>query len=652
LSNLKQKTLTKPKQFFEFGNWVDETGRDTKDNPIWKQGGKATIDLQKLMKTRMLIEASSGGGKSWLMRKLMEDFFGYVPQFVIDPEGEFSSLREKFGFILVTAERDDDANLMGDVEADPSTAEALAITLLRTHASAVIDISELSIPDRQKFVKNFLEALVNAPRDLRYPAIVWIDEAHDYAGEAGHARKSERETDSLNAVRDLASKGRKRGLCLILATQRLSKLSKDVAFELKNYMVGNTNGDIDQDRAADILGFTGKEGTAQRHELRFLDPGIFWASGPVFSSGLRRVKVGQVVTHHPEAGETGSEYVPPPTPEEVKPQLDAFKEIPEVQRRKLDEVRELRVRDREHLNEIQSLKMRLNNAQAQLERAQVDAPMNPERIKAVQEEYFAKGQRTAIDKFNLAFTKTQNDLKRTRELLGEVLKFTTTQAQITSSIRSKAEAYLAEPVPQFPDPIPLPEVKSSPILPPRYNVAPVRNPTLVPQRTLATSLDSDATPLGKAERAILKFLAMRPGREFNKEQVGGLTNYAPNSGSFKNTLSKLKTSGYITYSDNRIQLIDSRLDEVIGILGSDYMADDRGNLEVWLNKLGLAPRKIYEILLRNPDQVFSREEIGDATGYEATSGSFKNAISKLVTLGLAQKVDSNGLQFNQELREV
>ena len=59
-----QKTSQRSKQYFDFGTWVEQTETDSKGKQHYKEGGKATIDLPKLIKTRMIIEASSGGGKS------------------------------------------------------------------------------------------------------------------------------------------------------------------------------------------------------------------------------------------------------------------------------------------------------------------------------------------------------------------------------------------------------------------------------------------------------------------------------------------------------------------------------------------------------------------------------------------------------------
>ena len=63
-----------------------------------RDGAPAVIDLDLLLATRLLIQAGSGGGKSWALRRLMEQAFGKVQIICIDPEGEFSTMREKYSF--------------------------------------------------------------------------------------------------------------------------------------------------------------------------------------------------------------------------------------------------------------------------------------------------------------------------------------------------------------------------------------------------------------------------------------------------------------------------------------------------------------------------------------------------------------------------
>jgi DNA helicase HerA-like ATPase len=57
---------------------------------IGTAGGKNIgFDIPELLTTRLLVQANSGGGKSWLLRRMAEQLFGKVQTIIIDPEGEF-----------------------------------------------------------------------------------------------------------------------------------------------------------------------------------------------------------------------------------------------------------------------------------------------------------------------------------------------------------------------------------------------------------------------------------------------------------------------------------------------------------------------------------------------------------------------------------
>ena len=183
--------------------------------------GDLKIDIGRLIETRLLIQASSGGGKSMTLRTILENTFGKTPHIILDTEGEFSTLREKYDYVL--------CGQGGDIPADPRTAQLLAQKMLELNASIIIDLYELKHLDRHRFVKLFLETLINAPKELWGPRLIVIDEAHQYCPEKGFGTSEAWET-----VIELCEKGRKRGLGTILATQRLSKLSKDAAAECQN----------------------------------------------------------------------------------------------------------------------------------------------------------------------------------------------------------------------------------------------------------------------------------------------------------------------------------------------------------------------------------------------------------------------------------
>src|SRR5260370_23980943 len=130
---------------------------------------KTSIDLPALLDTRLLIQANSGGGKSWLLRRILEQSHGKVQHIIIDLEGEFATLREKLDYVL--AGRD------GDTPADPKSAALLARKLLELNVSAILDLYELHYQDRKHFVRLFLESMINAPKDLWHPCLV-VREGH------------------------------------------------------------------------------------------------------------------------------------------------------------------------------------------------------------------------------------------------------------------------------------------------------------------------------------------------------------------------------------------------------------------------------------------------------------------------------------------
>lgn len=257
-------------------------------------GNPLYIDVAQLATGRLLISAMSGGGKSWALRRVLEQTYGLLPHIVIDREGEFYTLREKYDYLLAGGS---DA----DCPATPRSAPLLARRLLELRLSAVVDIEPLAPSERHLFVQRFLDALINAPKALRSGALVVIDECDQFAPENGKPA-------SRDKVLELFGLGRKRGLIPVAVTRRLSSLSKDVAAECANRMIGLTTLDLDLRRARDELGIEKADAAAA---LRGLRPGEFWCYGPALCPHPRLVRVGEVTTTHPQPG-VPAPPVPPP----------------------------------------------------------------------------------------------------------------------------------------------------------------------------------------------------------------------------------------------------------------------------------------------------------------------------------------------------
>jgi hypothetical protein len=244
-------------------------------------GQPAQLDLEELLASRLLVQGNSGSGKSHLLRRLLEESAEWVQQVIIDPEGDFVTLAERFGHTVIDA-------------ADFSEAEmAMMAGRVRTHRiSVILNLEGLEVDAQLRSAGVFLGALFDAPREHWYPVLVVVDEAQLFAPAAAGEVGEDARRSALAAMTNLMCRGRKRGLAGVIATQRLAKLAKNVAAEASNFLMGRTFLDIDMARAADLLGMERR----QAEQIRDLERGQFLALGPALSRRPRLVRIGAVTT--------------------------------------------------------------------------------------------------------------------------------------------------------------------------------------------------------------------------------------------------------------------------------------------------------------------------------------------------------------------
>lgn len=241
----------------------------------------ALLDVGKLLATRLLIQAGSGGGKSWLLRRLLEQSHGMVRQIVFDPEGELVTLAEELDYTVCAPDND-----IAPIR--PGGGAAAARVIYESRRSAIVSLSEFELDQMHEFVADFCRELLRMPQVDWHHLLIAFDEAQLFAPQHDKAV-------SKKALIDLARRGRKRGICLVCATQRLSELSKGVAGQLENKLIGLTTLDVDIDRAADVLGL---RPVNARDLLRKLPPGHFIAFGPALGYELDDIVIGPVMTRH------------------------------------------------------------------------------------------------------------------------------------------------------------------------------------------------------------------------------------------------------------------------------------------------------------------------------------------------------------------
>lgn len=261
-----------------------EIGADGNGHPIY-------VDLAEMLVTRLLVQGNSGSGKSHLLRKIIEESTGLVQQIVIDPEGDFVTLGETFGHSIIDA-------------AGYTTAQLMKIAQrLREHrAPAVLNLSGGTLEEQMESAAAFLDGLFNVSVAHWHPALVFVDEAQVFAPihSAQIDVDSNTRAASVLAMTNLMCRGRKRGLCGILATQRLAKLSSNVSAEVANFLMGRTFYDNDIMRAADLLGMAKRDAS----QIGDLNRGEFIGVGSAISRRALKVKIGETMTASPNANPT------------------------------------------------------------------------------------------------------------------------------------------------------------------------------------------------------------------------------------------------------------------------------------------------------------------------------------------------------------
>lgn len=508
----------------------------------------------------LLIQANSGGGKSWLIRRLLEQSHGKVQQFVIDLEGEFSTLREKFDYLL--------AGKNGDTPAEPRSAGLLARRLLELNVSAIIDLYELPQQERKHVVKLFLEALINAPKHLWHPVLVVIDEAHVFAPEKG-------QSEAMGAVIDLVTRGRKRGYCAVLATQRLFKLHKDAAAECNNKLIGRTGLDIDRKRAAEELGFTSKEATLA---LRQLEPGEFFAFGPAISPEVTKVQVDSVATSHPKAGDRILTEPTPPTAK-IKAMLSKLADLPAEAATEARTVEELRAYNRKlHYQLTLAQKSQPETlTQEQIDRAVAQAMAHKEQEIAQTHHQYEQALKIAHDKLaKIAALAAGNDLA-------------------------------------------LPQLQRPP------------GPTKPARQPLPPA--SDKQIVGGALRMI-QALASRYPMTFSKSQLATLSKMSSRSGSYGTYLSLLKSRGFIHIESNQVSITDTGL-EFAGAYRQEPQTQEQ-IITMWRESLPGGARRMFDILISVYPASKTKQDLGFEAGMSPTSGSFGTYLSILKRNGLIE----------------
>lgn len=267
------------------------------------------LDADEIIMGRTFLASITRYGKSWLNRHIIEQLVGFAGLVIIDPEGEYASLREKFPFLVIGK----------DIPLQIETAEFMAETTLKEGMSVIIDLSMIDEDMAKEYVAAFIKRFMFLETKLRKPYLIVCEEADEMMPEKGVAKAT-----SLRAFKNVAKKGGKRGVGLIVTTHRPAFVSKMVLSQCTTLkVIGRIEWESDLNVIKDFLQVSpeilrrpkknGKPINDGKPHVDCLEPGQFYFSGSAVEKDAF-VKVGKVLTTH--LGSTPE--LLPPAPRELE----------------------------------------------------------------------------------------------------------------------------------------------------------------------------------------------------------------------------------------------------------------------------------------------------------------------------------------------
>jgi len=557
--------------------------------------GDAPLELQldRLLGSHAGIIANSGGGKSGLLRKILERTHGRVQHLVLDVEDEFYTLREKFDYVIAGGDG-------GDVPIALDTAASLARSALEHGFSLIVQLNDLGA-DAPEYVSRFLEGLMSAPKDLWHPVLVTIDELQRFAArDAGEATP---------AIKDLMFRGRKRGFTGLFASLRMAEIDPAIRGMVNNWLLGRVGQALDRRTMAEQLGFSAKDG---RDKLAQMAERHFWAMGPALAVEPLLFKVDDVETTPVHAGQ--AKVATPPAPQALRAILaslaaaatpasaevpasypdDTIPAEPTAALRKGGEVGRMLVERDTRIAELE----------ANLDRS--------ETLRTLAENY-ARDAAGRIEKLLQAASGAV-------DVLGDL------QARLARVVESQAKAG-AEAAPQEDgavEPVSRPAAGRSAAPPP---------PPKPPHSPAVDEAAGDRLRDGR--QAILDWThwatVMFGDAPIRRDLLAQLVGKHVRTKTFLNDLGALRTAGLIDYGEGGgVRLTEAGLPRARKTEAPATPADLRERLKTLLTP---AQARLFDMLVRAWPETIARGAIADAVGKHVRTKTFLNDLGRLHSLG-------------------
>lgn len=470
--------------------------------------------------------------------------------------------------------------LRGDIPLEPTAGTLVADILIDSGRSLILDASQFTKIDRQRFASAFGAQLWKRKKAERNPTPIMLvlEESQLIIPEAVRGDSA----TMVGIYEEIIRLGRNYGIGVSMITQRPQSVNKEVLNQTECLIAFQVNGAHERKAIKEWIVHQGMD-VKLIDELPSLKPGECYVWSPQWLNILQKIKISRKRTFDststPKAGGTfRGKALKPIDLNAVKERMKAT-----IERAKAEDPKELR-------KKIADLEFRLQNTPSFVKPVNVLSEKFLDRAEKLLQKIILEAERHG--KVMKSFWENQDEVARALltalKAVSDDIKPTTFKAAV---------------------PIKLKEV-----------------PVLVNSKSNADS------GLGKCERAILQVLAQRQGIATNKSQISILSGYSIKSSSFQNSLGALRSKQFIRGSDP----IGITQEGINAVGAYEPMPTGKGIQEYWYTKLGKAERAILKVLIEAYPNELDKDAIANESGYSVTSSSFSNSLGKLRTLQLIE----------------
>jgi hypothetical protein len=532
------------------------------------------LPLEAVTETFALLAVGRAGKSNAAVVMAEEMYKNGLPWVAVDPKGDWWGMRSdstgrKPGLPIPIF-----GGLHGDLPLEAESGKFIAELVDTFNLTCILDVSDFpSKASQTRFLTEFAQTLFRLHAKSLQPRHLFLEEADEYLPQMVRGDQAK----CVNAWTLIVKRGRQRGLGCSIISQRSASVNKDVLSQAQTLFALRTTGANDRKAILGWIDYYAESRTIV-DDLPKLSSGIAWVVSPQWLQIAAKHKF-----RRRETFDSGA------TPEVGK-------------KRKVATLADI---------DLGSLKTQMA---ASIERAQGDDPKIL-RKKIVELEQKIKTQKptvetVTVEKIIEIVPDWVTSIEKGLQSIDEELQKLREQILVSGSAKTVREDSRAPVVSQ----------------PLRIFETPERKVS----RT--DSQDNGEIGLGRCERAILSVLAQFPqGR--SRQQVATLSEYSGRSSGFANSLSRLRTLGFIEgRGDLRITGSGS-----LAIEGNyEPLATGPELLQHWLGKLGKCESAILRTLVDVWPKSMDKNDIAAATNYSPTSSGFANSLSKLRGLELIE----------------